>query len=137
MNFRLAAAAVATTLVLSPCLAKAETCYELLPFGDIIRLSFIKSPESGNRKNILAYGNWISPSGFSMPVTGSLEPAHGTTGRRLGIIGTTPSTIADWDICRLDGKIGGAYDIRCTGSVPSSNSGTSIEKVSCTGKPTR
>src|SRR6516225_11951429 len=71
--------------------ARAEVCFRLTPFTDVLRLSQL--PDRGvGAPHVITFGNWITGS-YSLPVTGAVEQDHGsTTLFRLGIFGANSST---------------------------------------------
>jgi hypothetical protein len=127
---------VSTLLVgLSVGAARAEICYRLDPFGDVLRLSQIT-----NGAHILVFGKLFYPGLYTLPVVGALELNSGSTStRRLGIHGTNNTTFfAGNSNCVLDGTPGGSFFANCEGATsdpPFMNSGGPLTPVSCAGLP--
>jgi hypothetical protein len=112
--------------------ARAEICYKLTPFIDVIRLAQVTvTDEAPNGTHTLLVGNWIGV--FSKPVVGSFDVSVNPSGTRIGLHGTLHGgdCVGHSDIT-LDGVPGGAWHLSCDGGVPGifNNSGTLIS-ISC------
>lgn len=126
---------IAATLLFNAA-AHADVCYRLDAYRDIIRLSFVKSPGKGDKRHMLAFGNWIAPEYSSYPVTGAYEADTGTTGRVLSLVGPHfPGS--QYATCAFRGKPGGNWELKCAGDVFFRNTGSNFRKVSCRGLPSR
>jgi hypothetical protein len=121
--------------------ARAEICYNLAPFIDVLRLAemkFVDDPAVGGT-HTLVVGNWIATGAFTLPFVGSIELDVGsTTVRRLGIHAINrPGGGSGFSDCTLDGVVGGAWDLACDGRMTGffNNSGTPLARVDCSGQP--
>ncbi len=117
--------------------ARAEVCYQLTPFPDILRLTIQTDQGTTGDTHHNVFGNWISSS-YSLPVVGARELNHGSTSvRRLGIHGTNNGpSFGGNPICSLDGIApGGAWSLTCVGGAGArfTNSGSALTQVSCGG----
>ena len=120
--------------------ARAEVCFRLTPFTDVLRLSQVADRGVGS-PHVITVGNWITSS-YSLPVTGAVEQDHGsTTLFRLGIFGANSSTssFGGNPICELNGLTnGGPWKLACEGAAtdpPFTNHGTALTPISCVGLP--
>jgi hypothetical protein len=118
--------------------ARAEVCYKLNPFPDVLRLSELNDLGATGDSHILVYGNWIAHGAYTLPVVGALELNNGSTStRRLGIHGTNnTASFGSNPSCVLDGFPGGAWFLNCegAGSDPAfTNSGSPLTSISCAG----
>lgn len=120
--------------------ALAESCYQLKPFVDVLRLDVKISEDAVVEKtHHQIHGSWIAPGYYSMPFTGSREPDMGfvTTpnARIIGGIGANNTTNYFYGnlICGLNGRVNGPWTVQCSGGSGGnfSNSGTQLTKVSC------
>ncbi len=127
---------IVVCLVTVTSMARAETCYKLVPYVDVIRLTAFQSQSSVTGDNhILMYGNWLSGSN-DLPVVGSRELIHGsTTVRRLALFGLIPESVNGNPLCTLMGTTGSAWTLVCTGGAGArfTNHGTSLSVVTCSG----
>ena len=119
-------------------IAQAETCYQLKPFVDVLRLDVQITEGGTNSTHEAAYGNWITSS-YTLPVVGARELNVGSSSvRRLGIHGTNDSSsFGSNPACVLDGIPGGKWSLSCFGggSGRFSNSGTDLAPISCSSLP--
>jgi hypothetical protein len=120
--------------------ARAEICYKLDGFSDVLRLSEINDLGATGSSHILVFGNWIAHGSYTLPVVGALELNSGSTStRRLGIHGTNNTmSFGGNPSCVLDGFPGGSFFVNCEGAQndpPFTASGSPITSVSCTGLP--
>lgn len=128
--------------VLLAGVARAETCYRLDPFIDILRLNVESLEDAGNRTHTFAYGNWIASGIYTLPITGARElDVASTKVKRLGVVGTnnvsnTSGAFGSNLVCGLDGYENGPWVLQCAGSTsPFTNSGASLTKINCNGQP--
>ena len=120
--------------------ARAEVCYKLSPFIDVLRLAetdFVDPSVGGS--HTLMVGNWIAHGSYTLPVVGSFEFDLGSTSvRRLGVHGINkPGGGSGFSDCTLDGIPGGAWDLACDGRKAGffNNSGSPLTPVACAGLP--
>jgi hypothetical protein len=118
--------------------ARAEVCYRLFPFSDVLRLNIeIDDGATGSSHHTVA-GNWITGS-YTLPVVGARELNRGSLStRRLGIHGTNnTAAFGSNPNCILDGIPGAAWFLNCVGGPGArfTNSGTSLQPVSCSALP--
>jgi len=95
--------------------AQAETCYNLAPFVDVVRVNqTTTADESVGGTHTGVVGNWFVGGTYSLPVTGSLDTDEGGL-PRLGLHGTqhTASFFGGNADCVLDGNPGGAWTAVC------------------------
>jgi hypothetical protein len=84
--------------------AKAEVCFQLTPFIDVIRLAetFTLDEFNGGSHRQLT-GNWFVPGTYSLPVTGSEDLAVGSTSTRITLHGSNNSADFGGNTdCQLD-----------------------------------
>jgi hypothetical protein len=119
-------------------IAQAETCYQLRPFSDILRLNVEITEGTTNANHEVAYGNWVTGS-YTLPVVGARELNVGSsTVRRLGIHGTNDTAFfGNNPACVLDGIPGGAWSLTCFGGAGSrfTNSGSALAPLACSSLP--
>jgi hypothetical protein len=130
----LMAALVLVTLMGS--LAQAQqVCYQLKPFGDVIKLSYHLQ---GSHTNL--FGNWSFDNAYSLPVVGAREANLNGGPKRVSLHGTNDtSDFGGNPICALDGVVNGAFTFTCVGGSNGTftNAGTGLTPVSCTAAPQR
>jgi len=134
-------ATVAMTIVMLGALmsvAHAETCYQLQPFSDILRLDVSVHEAGPSSTHEVVYGDWVTSS-YTLPVVGARELNVGSTSqRRLGIHGTNDnSSFGGNPACVLDGIPGGAWSLSCFGGGNGrfANTGTNLAPISCSSLP--
>ena len=114
--------------------AQAETCYNLAPFVDVVRVNqTTTADESVGGTHTGVVGNWFVGGTYSLPVTGSLDTDEGGL-PRLGLHGTqhTASFFGANADCVLDGNPGGAWTLACDAPGPAFlNSGSPLAVISC------
>jgi len=122
--------------------AHAERCFNLAPFGDIIRVSglVISSGPAVGSAHRMFVGSWIATGSYVLPIVGSLAFDLGsTTVRRYGFHGTNVTgAFGGNESCALDGISGGAWSLACPagpGGAPFTNSGTPFAPIPCAGLP--
>ena len=118
--------------------AQAETCYQLRPFPDILRLDVQITEGTTNANHEVVYGNWITGI-YTLPVVGARELNVGSgTVRRLGIHGTNDTAFfGNNQACVLDGIPGGAWSLTCFGGAGSrfANNGSDLAPFACSSLP--
>jgi hypothetical protein len=117
-------------------IAQAETCYQLKPFVDVLRVNVQVTDGTTHAQHALVYGDWVATTSYTMPIVGSLElNVNSTTVRRLGVHGTNDtSDFGSNPACVIDGIPGGAWTLTCFGGPGArfTNSGTDLALVACT-----
>jgi hypothetical protein len=118
--------------------AHAETCYNLAPFIDVVRvIQTTSEDEATEGSHTAVVGNWTAGNLYSLPVTGSLDvnvPRTAPSTRRLGLHGTQHTTFfANHSDCTLDGTPNGPWTVSCAGRVAGifNNSGAMLAVISC------
>jgi hypothetical protein len=125
---KLTVIAVLALVALMGSFAQAQqACYNLHPFGDVIRLGHLD-----NSTHRSVFGNWTSTE-YTLPVTGARELNLNGAPYRLGLHGTNPTTFFGGNmICAVDGIRNQPWTLTCVGtSTPFVVSGDSFAPVSC------
>ena len=124
-------------VVLMVAAAQAEICYQLSPFGDVLRLNVEINDGPVGASHHLVYGNWVFAGVYTLPLVGARELNVGsTTIRRLGIHGTNPTAFFGGNrICALDGIPGAAWTLACAAGAgaPFFANGSALTAISCDG----
>jgi hypothetical protein len=117
-------------------IAQAETCYQLKPFIDLVRINVQITEGTTHANHQLVYGDWVASTVYTLPVVGARElDVNTNTVRRLGVHGTNDSgSFGGNPICSIDGLPGGAWSLTCVGGSGSrfTNSGTPLALTTCT-----
>ena len=131
--------------------ARAEICWRITPFTDVIRATEITDQGNapagsnfGSTHNLL-YGNWVLPGAptlYELPFVGAIEFDNTSTPTaqklRFNIHASNHTTaFGNHPDCTLDALLGssgtGAVKVSCTGNVPGifTNSGTALTLIDC------
>jgi len=133
---------LASTLALGVAIssARAEVCYQLSPFIDVIRLAQLKSAdETTEAEHRLVFGNWTAGNFYSLPVVGSVDvdvPRASPLKYRVTLHGANnianPNDTGFTD-CTLNGLLGGGWNYTCVGNKAGlfNSSGASFTQISC------
>jgi len=118
--------------------ARAEICYKLNPFPDVVRVSETMAlDEAVEGSHTAVVGNWTAGNIYSLPVVGSLDtdvPRANPPVLRLGLHGTQhTANFGNHSDCTLDGVPNGPWTLSCDGRVAGifNNSGGSLTTISC------
>lgn len=132
--------ASALTLGLTFGAARAEVCYQLSPFIDVIRLAQLKSAdETTEAEHRLVFGNWTAANLYSLPVVGSIDvdvPRANPLRYRIALHGANnianPNDTGFTD-CTLAATLGGGWNYTCVGNKAGlfNSSGASFTQISC------
>jgi hypothetical protein len=130
--------------------ARAEICWKLTPFIDVIRVTEItdngNAPAKSNfgSTHNLVFGNWIAGTTYTQPIVGAIEFDNTSTSPsqklRFGVHGVNHTTTAfgNHTDCTLNALLGAGWTVSCTGNVntaPFNISGTPFTLVDCENQP--
>jgi hypothetical protein len=122
--------------------ARAEECWRLNPFPDIVRVAqetFVDDKVGGSHN--LVVGKWDAGNFYSLPIVGSIDiniPLTSPSTWRFGVHGTNHTTaFGNHSACTLDAQLDGAWKLSCVGNVDGifNNSGTPFTHVPCAAAP--
>jgi hypothetical protein len=101
---------------------RAEICWRLSPFGDVVRVAettFVDEAVEGT--HTLVVGNWAGGNSYALPIVGSIDtnvPRTTPPTLRLGVHGTNHTIFfANHSDCTLDAQLGGVWKLSCDGNV--------------------
>jgi hypothetical protein len=124
--------------------ARAEICWRLTPFIDVIRVTEITDngnlPASSNfgSTHNLVFGNWIAGTSYTQPIVGAIEFDNTSTSTsqklRFGVHGVNHTTsFGNHTDCTLNALLGAGWSLSCDGNVPGifNVSGTPFTLIDC------
>jgi hypothetical protein len=124
--------------------ARAEICWRLTPFTDVIRVTEItdngNAPAASNfgSTHNLVFGNWIAGTSYTQPIVGAIEFDNTSTSTsqklRFGVHGVNHTTsFGNHTDCTLNALLGGGWSVSCTGNVAGifNTSGTPFTLIDC------
>jgi len=128
--------------------ARAEICWKLTPFVDVIRATEISDqgnlPPKSNfgSTHSLVFGNWISGTSYTLPFVGAIEFDNSSTATsqklRFNVHGSNhTASFGNHTDCTLDALLGSGWTLSCSGNVPGifNNHGTPFTLVDCENQP--
>jgi hypothetical protein len=128
--------------------ARAEICWKLTPFVDVIRVTEItdngNAPAKSNfgSTHNLVFGNWIAGTLYTQPIVGAIEFDNTSTSTsqklRFGVHGVNHTTsFGNHTDCTLNALLGAGWSLSCDGNVPGifNNSGTPFTLIDCENQP--
>ena len=133
---------LASTLTLGVAMssARAEVCYQLSPFIDVIRLGQLKAAdETAEAEHRIVFGNWTAGNLYSLPVVGSIDvdvPRTNPLRYRVALHGANnianPNDTGFTD-CTLNALLGGGWNYTCVGNKAGlfNSSGAAFTQISC------
>jgi hypothetical protein len=128
--------------------ARAEICWRLTPFSDVIRVTEItdngNAPVASNfgSTHNLVFGNWIAGTSYTQPIVGAIEFDNTSTSTsqklRFGVHGVNHTTsFGNHTDCTLNALLGAGWSLSCDGNVAGifKTSGTPFTLIDCENQP--